>query len=42
MAGKLYARFGKLSVGMALAPGQKNQLQLFKAKEWYDAEPNPK
>jgi hypothetical protein len=41
MVGKLYARFGKLSLGMALGGGKKNQFQLFNAKDWYDAQPGP-
>lgn len=41
MVGKLYARYGKLSLGMALGAGGQNKFQLFKAKSWYDAEPKP-
>lgn len=41
MVGKLYARFGKLSLGMALTAGEKNQFQLFNARSWYDAQPKP-
>ncbi len=41
MVGKLYARFGKLSIAMGMAPNKEGHFQLFNAKTWYDAEPNP-
>lgn len=41
MVGKLYARFGTLSLGMALAAGKQNEFQFFNAKDWYDAQPKP-
>ncbi|MDP2310207.1 MAG: hypothetical protein Q8P18_29595 [Pseudomonadota bacterium] len=40
MVGKLYARFGKLSLGMGME-NKKSHIQVFNAKKWYDAEPSP-
>ncbi len=40
MAGKLFARFGKLSLGMGME--EKNRhIQVFNARKWYDEQPNP-
>ena len=41
MEGKLLARYGKLSVGMAMTRGA-SQLHLFSARKWYEAEPEPR
>lgn len=41
MVGKLYARYGKLSLGMALGARGENTFRLFNAKSWYDAQPKP-
>jgi hypothetical protein len=38
MYGSLYARYGKVSLGMALN-GTERRIQMFKAREWYDAQP---
>ncbi len=39
--GKLFARRGKLSVGMSLSK-EKNRIRLIGSRKWYDAEPNPR
>lgn len=41
MEGKLYARFGALSLGLGMHRGV-SELHLFKARRWYDAEPDPR
>lgn len=40
-AGKLFARHGKLSIAVSMGDS-KTRVHLFKAKKWYDAEPDPR
>lgn len=39
-AGKLFARFGGLALGVAVSD-TKNEVQVFGARKWYDAAPSP-